>query len=297
MTLHQLKVFVTVAEAKSYTAASEKLRVRQPSVTLVIQSLQRELGVKLFDRLGHRVHLTRAGEELFRHAEQIVGKAEGVKGEIDKLQGTKTGDIAVGGAAIAAASFLPVAVQRFKEKHRGIVVKLKVQSSRALENELLEGDLDVAVLGRAPHSSLILGKPYREEEVVVIAPPNSPLARKASAPLASVAKQPIIAFKGTNLREMIERKFAEKGLPFKPALEVESPFGGREAIKKAVASGLGVGFISKCHVEADVKAGSLKLLNVPELHLRKTMYIAVHKNRRKAPLVKAFVNFLARYRD
>jgi DNA-binding transcriptional LysR family regulator len=295
MTLHQLKVFVTVATSKSYTAASEKLRVRQPSVTLIIQSLQRELGVKLFDRLGHRVHLTRAGEELFHHAEEIVGKAEGIREELDKLQGRKTGNISVGGTAIAAASFLPVAVQKFKEMHRGVSVKLKVHNSRALENELLEGDLDVAILGRAPRSSLIVGKPYRTEEVVVIAPADSPLTKRTSVPLELIAKEPIIALKGTLLREMVEQRFAEMGFSFTPALEVESPFGGREAIRKAVASGLGISFTSKCHVVADVKAGILKVLKVPELNLQKTIYIAVHKNRRNAFLVKAFINFLGRY--
>jgi len=186
-------------------------------------------------------------------------------------------------------------VQKFKEKHRGVSVKLKVHNSRALENELLEGDLDVAILGRAPRSSLIVGKPYRTEEIVVIAPADSPLTRRTSVPLELIAKEPIIALKGTLLREMVERRFAEMGFSFTPALEVESPLGGREAIRKAVASGLGISFISKCHVVADVKAGILKVLKVPELNLRKTIYIAVHKNRRNAFLVKAFINFLGRY--
>lgn len=292
MTLHQLKVFVTVAQFKSYTEASERLRVRQPSVTLVVQSLQHELGVKLFDRLGHKVHLTRAGEELFHHAEEIVGKVEGIKDEIDRLQGLKTGDISVGGTAIAAASFLPVAVQQFKKKHPGVLVKLKIEGSRALENELLEGDLDVAILGCTPRSSLIIGKPYRDEEIEVIAPPGHPLTKRSSVPLALIAKEPIIAHKETFLREMVEQRFVEMRFPFKPILEVESPFGGRDAIKKAVASGLGLSFIAKCHVVGDVKAGTLKVLKVPELKLRRTMYIAVHKNRRNAFLIKAFIRFL-----
>ncbi|MGH7830877.1 MAG: LysR substrate-binding domain-containing protein, partial [Candidatus Binatia bacterium] len=224
-----------------------------------------------------------------------VGKVEGMKDEIDKIQGSKTGEISVGGTAGAAASFLPVAVQRFKEKHRGVLVKLRVYSSQALENELLEGDLDVAVLGRAPRSSLLIGKPYRKEEIVVIAPPNHPLTRRSSVPLEMIAKEPIIAQTGTILREMVEQRFAEMGFPFTPVLEIESPSGGREAIKNAVASGLGLSFISSCHVAADNKAGSLKVLNTPELNLRKTLHIVVHKNRRRAFLVKAFINFLACY--
>ena len=296
MTLHQLKVFVTVAKLQSYTLASEKLGVRQPSVSLIIQSLQRELGVKLFDRLGNKVHLTRAGEELFRHAEEIIGKVEGLKEEMDELQGLKTGSISVGGTAIAAASFLPVAVQKFKEKHPGVSVTLKIERSRVLEKEILRGELDVAILGQAPHSSLIVGKPYRDEEIVVVAPPNHPLTKRSSVPLELIAKEPLIAQKDTIVREMVERRFGESGLPFRVSLEVESSLGARDAIKKAVASGLGISFTSKCHVVGDVKGGELKVLNVPELNLKRTMYIAVHKNRMSAFLVKAFINFLRRHR-
>ena len=296
MTLHQLKVFLTVAKLKSYTLAAEKLRVRQPSVTLLVQGLERELKIKLFERLGNKIHLTRAGEELLLVADEIVGKAAGLKERVDEIKGLKKGKIAVGGSGIATATFLPLAVQSFKKEHAGIEVVLRIQRSDELERQLLSGELDLAILGRAPSSPLLLAEPYRDEEVSVIAPPDHPLAQMRLVSLALIAKEPLITYeKGTHIRDMVEARFSEAGIPFVPRLEVDHQLGARDAVKGTVAGGLGIGFLTKSHVVFDVKAGRLKMLKVPELNLKRTMYIAVHKNRKAVSLVQTLIDFLRRY--
>ena len=112
MTLHQLKVFVTVAKLKSFTQAGEKLHIRQPSISGIVFALARELGLK------------RA--RLF-----------------------------LGGTSLAAASFLPVAMQAFKKDHPHIDFILKIDGTNALEKKLLDGDLDIAILGQDPRSNLL----------------------------------------------------------------------------------------------------------------------------------------------
>src|ERR1041385_208590 len=96
MTLHQLKVFTTVAKIKSFTQAAERLGVRQPSVSLVIKDLEQDLEVRLFEKLGHKINLTAAGEILLQDAEDILAKAEGLKERMDELKGLKRGRLAVG---------------------------------------------------------------------------------------------------------------------------------------------------------------------------------------------------------
>lgn len=91
---------------------------------------------------------------------------------------------------------------------------------------------------------------------------------------------------------MLEKKFAEKGIPPISAVEVNLQMGSRDAIRGVVANGLGIGFLSKVHVTSDVKAGRLKILKVPELNIKRTMYIVVHKNQQRSPLVRAFIEFL-----
>lgn len=168
-----------------------------------------------------------------------------------------------------------------------------MERSEELQKKLLQGEIDLAIIGRSPRSSHLVIEPFRDEEIVIIAAPDHPLARKRSVPLEFLAKEPLITLgEGSTIRSMAERRFAEKGLPFIPFLEVNFHWSSRDAIKNLVVNGLGIGFTTKPYVDSDVKAGRVKLLMVPELKLKRTMYIAVHKNRRGSLLVRTFVDFL-----
>jgi DNA-binding transcriptional LysR family regulator len=294
MTLHQLKVFVAVAKLRSFRLAGEGLGIPQPGMSIAVRTLERHLEVKLFENLGRKVCLTRAGEELFRIAEEVLPKVGGIKERLADAMGLKKGRIRVGGSAIAAASFLPGAVQKFKTGYPGVEVVLKVERSDSLEQKLLEGELDLAVLGRPPRSPVLVAESYRDEEIIVIAGRNHRLTKKRAVPLEILAKEPLISQeKGTLIRDMVERRFVDNGFPFAPVLEIDVHHGGgREAIRSAVVTGLGISFISQCHVVGDVEAGRLKVLNVPELKLKRTMYVAMHKNKQGCPLGQAFTNLL-----
>ena len=286
------EIFATVAKLGSFTQAAENLHIRQPSVSLLIKGLEREFGIELFGKLGNKVRLTAAGEGLLQDAEEILTKVDEIKERMDEIKGLKKGKISVGGSAIAAATFLPALVQRFRKKYPGVEVSLKMQSSNDLEKELLEGKLDVAIMGLPPQSPLLIPEPFLDDEIVTIASPKCSLSRKRSVPLELVAKEPLITTKkGDPVRNIVERAFAEKGLPFVAMLEVDVQSGIRDVVKSAVASGLGIGFVSKSAVVSDVKAGRLAILKVPKFRLKRTMYIAVHKNREHVSLVQLFVEF------
>jgi DNA-binding transcriptional LysR family regulator len=294
MTLHQLKVFVAVAKFKSFSLAGEELRLRQPSVSIAIRGLERDLEVKLFETFGRKVRLTRAGEELVRIAGEILPSLDGVKEKLAEVTGLRKGRIRVGGSALAGASFLPIAVHTFKKQHPGVEVVLKIQKSTFLEKKLLNGELDVAILSRASDCPLLVSKLYATEPVVAIAPLHHPLAKKTSVPIELLAKEPlVITESGAAIREAVERAFAEKGLVLKPRLEVDTELGARDTIKNSVAAGLGIGFLSKCHVMDSVRGRRFKILKVPELNeVKRTMYVAVHRTRNNSPHIQAFSNFL-----
>jgi len=298
MTLYQLKVFLTAAKLGSFTQAADVLRVRQPSVSLIIQGLQLELDVKLFERLGNKIRLTNAGEELLKEAESVVTRADGIKERMEEVKGLKKGKISLGSSGIATSSFLPLAIEAFKKEHPGIGVFLKVERSFILEKKLLNGEIDLAALGQAPRSPLLVGELYREEEILVVASPKHPLTRKRSVPLKIIAKEPLITHeKGTIIRDTVEQSFIERNLPFTPILEVNLQLASRDALKSVIASGVGIGFQAKCHLIPDIKSGRLKVLRVPELKLKRTVYIAVHKKRQSSSLVQAFIKFLKQYSE
>ncbi|HEY3303706.1 MAG TPA: LysR family transcriptional regulator [Candidatus Binatia bacterium] len=296
MTLWQLKTFATVAKEGSFTKAGKVLQISQPSVSSLVISLQKELGVKLFDRLGVKPHLTEAGRLLLKRAENVLATVEKIPQELEEIRGLKKGRLRIGGSALAAASFLPMAIQMFKKNYPGVEVVIKFQAGEILEQMLVDGELDIAIMSRRPHSSLLHSEPYREEQIVVIAPPRHPLAKRDSVPLKLLGKEQWILYtKGTPVREMIESKFAEIGFSLTPTLEVDVQLGARDAIKNAVAGGLGISLLSKCHVLSDLKANRLKLIKVSGLDLKQPLYLTVQKTRRGSPFVEAFIDFLRRY--
>lgn len=232
---------------------------------------------------------------LLRRAREALAIIDETKDEIAEIHGLKKGKLVVGGSALAAASFLPVAVQAFKKENPGVEVILKIQKTEDLEKSLSEGQLDIAIAGWPLRSPSLVGKPYLEEEIVVIAPPRHPLTKKRFVSLKTLAKEPLIApERGIRTRELIEQLFVQKAIPFVPLVEISAQTGARDTIRSAVAGGLGIGFVAKCHATGDIKAGRVKLLKVPELNLKRTMYIVIHKKRQGSPLTQAFSNFLRR---
>jgi DNA-binding transcriptional LysR family regulator len=292
MTLWQLKAFVTVAKEGSFTKAGKVLHITQPSVSSLITDLQKELGVKLFEKLGIRPHLTEAGAHLLRLAEGALAIIDKIPEEIEQVTGLKKGKLAVGGSGFAGATLLPIAVQAFKKSHPSIEVKLMIQPSVVLEEKLLSGELDFGLLGLMPKSRLLNVQRYGREEIVAVASPSHPLARRKTVPLRLLAQQAIVSDeKGGHVREMVEKIFTKKGLPFAPALEITATFGGKDAIKTAVAHGLGIAFIAKHHIDLDVKAGRLKILKTPDLKIKRVMYLVAHKARKNS-LAELFARFL-----
>ncbi len=116
----------------------------------MVQHLQRELGTKLFDRLGNKIHLTRAGEELVGRAEEILARLAGMKERVDEISGARKGRLIIGGSLLPGYSFLPLAVHKFSRQHPGIDVSLKVEGSSFIEKALLEGEIDIAIVSRVP---------------------------------------------------------------------------------------------------------------------------------------------------
>jgi LysR family transcriptional regulator, low CO2-responsive transcriptional regulator len=297
MTLWQLKAFATVASEGSFTKAGKILHITQPSVSALVIDLQKELKVKLFEKLGTRPHLTEAGRRLLPIVVKALGMIDTIPEEMAAVSGLKKGRLVVGGSGFAGATLLPFVVQAFKTSFPSIEIKATIRRSGILEEGLLDGKIDVALMGNPPKSRLIVARPYREENVVVVAPPNHPLTKRRSVPLELLAKEPIVAEEEAHLTtQAVERVFVKAGLPFKPALEINVGFGSRDAIKTAVANGLGISFMPDHMITFDVQWGRLAVLKVPELKLKRIMYLAVHK-RRQNSLTQMFIDFLTDYKE
>jgi len=161
-----------------------------------------------------------------------------------------------------------------------------------LEKGLLDGSLDVAILSRPPGSPLLDSIRSRDEDVVVIAAPDHPLAKKRSVPLDLLAQESFIVSKGSRNRRLIEDALAKKGLSLKITLEVDVLSGSRETFMTMAAKGLGLAVNNKSHVASDLKSGRLKMLNIPELNLKRAMHIGFRRNQQASSLIQEFIEVL-----
>ncbi|WP_395137699.1 LysR substrate-binding domain-containing protein [Armatimonas sp.] len=273
MELRQLEAFATVARRASFTRAAEELHLTQPAVTRQIAALESELGVLLFDRLGKRIQLTSAGETLLGYAAHILRLTEESQEALAELAAGRAGRIAIGAASTLATYVLPALLTRFRQEYPGIELSLRTGLSARVRELVLSGVVDVGLVTTE-------GEPVESEgalqseslgvyETVLTVPPGHALAARASATVAELAGEPLLAMtEGTNLRTYAEHVLADAGVAASVTMELDSV----EAIKRMVEAGLGISLLPRVAVASEVAAGRLVALTLtgvplPERHI------------------------------
>ncbi len=263
MTLHQLKIFVTVARHASITKASQELRISEPSVHQQVKSLQMNFSRSLYRKVGRVIEITSAGRAFSVKASEIVQKAEELEREFGRTPAaTRPGHLSVGGSHVLSASILAHIVATFQSRHPDVHVEFKTKSSRVLERLVLADKVDLGLITNATPSSLLIVEPYRYEEMVVIVSKQHALSRKRELTMAELAQGPLIVrTRRKSSSEQILEEIEQHGFEVNVVMKCDSPQG----VKIAVAKGLGIGLLYHSHVEEEIRRGELKVLNVPGL--------------------------------
>ncbi|HXL78406.1 MAG TPA: LysR family transcriptional regulator, partial [Candidatus Eisenbacteria bacterium] len=149
MTLRQLRTFKAVADLNSFSLAAQQLRLSQPSVSYQVKELEEALGVPLLDRLGKRVQLTEAGKILYGYARRTLDTLDEAALELEELRGIKRGNLRVGASTTVGIYLLPAALGAFKKLHPGVVISLEIGTRTRVQEQVLNNELDLAVVGPA----------------------------------------------------------------------------------------------------------------------------------------------------
>src|SRR6202162_2583924 len=192
MDLRQLEIFVKVAELKSFSKAAEALFLTQPTVSEHIRTLERELGVRLLDRLGRGAESTAAGRLLLSHATRMLQLQREALQAMDSFQGRLAGELLVAASTIPGEYVLPPLIGRFKEKFPDIAITLLIGDSRAVGDWVAEGRAEVGVVGaQLPHR----GVEFRElmpDELVLVVPIGHPWQGKKEIGLEDLRAEPLL---------------------------------------------------------------------------------------------------------
>jgi len=287
-TLRQLKVFECVARYLSFTRAAERLHLTQPAVSIQIKELERHTGLPLFEVLGRKTYLTRAGLEMLRHARAIIQQFGEADEAMQQLKGVSGGKLSV--AVISAGDyFFPRLLAEFSRRNPGVVLNLTVHNRAELLRELADNMTDLAIMGRPPSDGNIVCEPFAPHPYVIVASPSHPLARRRQIPMATIARERfIVREKGSDTWHSMTQAFRS----WLPKLNVAMELRRTETIKQAVIAGLGVGFLSAHTIMLERTIGSLVILDVQRFPLMLNWYVVHHRKKRLPAVATAFKDFL-----
>jgi DNA-binding transcriptional LysR family regulator len=287
-TLRQLRVFESAARHLSLTRAAEELHLTPPAISMQIRQLETHASAELFERVGRRLRLTEAGEEVLTHTRQVLGHIRAAEEAIAGLGSLEQGLLDVG-VINAGDHFFPWLVAAFRERHPRIRTRLAVGNRDDLLERLTAHALDLAVMSHPPTERTFVAEPFAPHPHVIVARADHPMAKRRKIPLERIAEEPVITREpGSATRLAMDQAFAEARIVPRIDMEIAS----NETIKQAVAAGFGLGFLSQHCVEQEVSLGRLAILRVEGFPVMRQWYVVHRRGRRLPRIAEAFAQFL-----
>ncbi|MCB1397620.1 MAG: LysR family transcriptional regulator [Rhodobacter sp.] len=285
--LRQMQIFQEVARTLSYTRAAEALHLTQPAVFAQVRQLEDQVGHPLIERLGKQLYLTDEGQVVLAAAQAILSEVENMEMRLADLRGLARGRLRL--AVVSTAKYdLPALIGRFSAAHPGIEVALTVGNRQELLARFAQNADDLYILGTPPEGIDAAAEVYAENPLVVIAPPDHPLAGRRVR-VAALADYPFLSREpGSGTRLAVERCFAEAGVA--PVARIE--LGANEAVKQGVIAGLGLSVLSRGTVALELRHGYLVELDVAGFPLMRHWYVAWPRGKRLSLAAEAFLDLL-----
>jgi DNA-binding transcriptional LysR family regulator len=286
VTIRQLQMFVESADTGSFTRAAERLHVSPAAVSFQIKQIEDGSGFSLFERIGKRVAPTDAGRALLGYARTVLQALHDADQSLMALRGVVGGRAKLG--AVSTAKYIvPHIMARFQQEFPGVSIDLRFGNRRQITTSLARGEIELAVMGRPPEDSDLIADAFAVHPTVLVAAPTHPLSAAPALVPEDLAGVGLIAREeGSGTRLLMEKLFADAGLPVRIAMTTDS----NETIKQAAMAGMGVAVLS-CHtVGLELALGLLKTLPMEGFPLMRSWFMA---HRRAMPLMPAHVRLRA----
>lgn len=287
-TLHQLKVFEAVARHSSFTRAAEELFLTQPTVSMQVKQLSKAVGLPLFEQVGKRLYLTAAGEELYTTCREIFDRLSQFEIAIADLKGLKQGSLRL--AVITTAKYvIPRLLGPFCQRYPGIDVSLSVTNHERVMESMVDNRDDLYIVSNPPEDMDVKVHPFLENPLVVLAPRTHPLAREQNIPIEKLANEPFIMREpGSGTRKAIQKLFDEHKVPLKVKLDL----GSNEAIKQAIAGGLGISVLSRHTLALEGANSHLVVLDVQNFPIQRYWYVVYPTGKQISVIARTFLDYL-----
>jgi DNA-binding transcriptional LysR family regulator len=284
----QLSLFLALCETRNITAVARQFHVTQPTVSMQLRELGDAIGLPLYEILGKKLHLTQAGEELERTARAMLGEWRSFEDRITHFKGLQGGHLSV--AAVSTAQyFIPRLLGEFCQTHPDISLSLQILNRDGVVQRLMKNADDLYIMSKPPKNIDIEHQVLLPNPLVVIAPISHKFANQAQLSLKQVFQERFILREpGSGTRLSCDRFFKEKDI----APELRMELGSNEAIKQAVAGGMGLAILSRHALGEHLIDESLCVLEVEDFPIHSNWYSVIPQGKRLSPSAQAFLDYL-----
>ncbi|MCK9188825.1 LysR family transcriptional regulator [Acidithiobacillus sp.] len=288
-TLHQMKIFTTLARHLNMTRAAETLHMTPAALSIQIKQLSEAVGAPLHEQIGKRLFLTATGRLVDAACRDVFERLEKLSIEMAGDQGLDRGSLKLS-IITTAKYFAPRLLGAFCKQHPGIEISLDVDNRNHILERLKQNLDDLYIMGQVPENLNVIAQPFMENPLVVLAPADHPLTRERDIDPARLADEPFIAREpGSGTRLAAERFFEKQGV----RLKVRMTLGSNEAVKQTVAGGLGLAVLSQHTLALDVASGAFAVLDVRGFPLLRQWYAVYPMGKQLSAVTEAFLEYIA----
>ena len=276
MDLAALKIFLAVAQERSFSRAAAKVHRTQPAVSQAVRRLEDDLGEQLFDRSSKTGTLTEAGRMLQNYGQRLVRLAEETESAVRDLGDLRRGRVLIGANEAAVHTLLPL-IALFRQRYPDIAADVRRVPARQIAVEGQQGSLDFGALTFRPPEAGLLEVPVGSDELVLLVPPSHPFAKRRQVSMEDVAPELIVAHNDPSpARERVLRLFEQRHIPLRMVISLPS----LDGIKRAVEMKLGVALLPRRCAITEIASGRLVGIPVAGVSRRRQVMLVCRRAHR-----------------
>jgi len=282
----QLRAFATLSQTGSFTLAAKDLFLSQSAVSHSMKALEREVGCRLFDRLGKKVVLTQAGEQLLRHVERILNEMSLARASLKHLQEWGRPRLRLGASATACQYILPAIISELQREHPNGMLSIEPADTESAVELMESNNVDLSVTLRPRRQENLSFVPLFTDEMSFLVGASHPWARERHVERADVARQNYVLYnKNSYTFHLIESYFRQEEMVLNTVIHL----GSMDAIKQLVKLGLGISILAPWIASAELAEGSLVRLPLGRRKLKREWGISFRRGRRLNMLEETFI--------
>lgn len=296
MNINHLKAFVETVESGSFSKAARALGISQPAVSFHINALEKELQSKLLERTGKQLVLTEAGKVLFKHALTIVREMERLEADMSSSAAEPAGKIRIAASSIPGEHILPKLLGPFRQSYPFIQISVEIADTSVATRKTVQAEVDIGFTGAPAEEGVIENHPLCPDELLLITPPQHPLAGRKSIKVEEIKGQDfIMREEGSGTRLRMIQSFSEVGISLGD-LNVVMELGSTNAVINAVAASAGVSLVSQWALDCPLARGIIEASRIEGVNLSRNFYYITRKKTQPRQ-VEALVDFVERRKE